>query len=120
MYPGRPELVFVIADVLVGPVAGQNIGNRCPADRRFESGRGGDEIICRHSTVTPPAYYQPLRVGDTTCNGVIHCRKIILHIDSAPGGVDAHRVVRSTPSGTARIWHNDRISIGREKLLLEI
>src|SRR6476620_1435957 len=120
MYPGRPELVFVIADVLVGPVASQNIGNRCPADRRFESSRGGDEIICRHPAVTPPPYHQPLRIGDPTRNGVVHRREIVLHVDSAPGGVDTHRVVRSTPGGTARIRHYYRISVGREKLLLEI
>ena len=38
----------------------------------------------------------------------------------APGSVNAHRVVRPAPGRTARIGHDHGVTVGGEKLLLEI
>ena len=78
------------------------------------------QIIGRHATVAPSADDQAIWVRDPLCDRVINRGKIVLHIDSAPGPVDAHRVFGPAAGRAARIRQDHGVTVGREELLFEL
>src|SRR5262245_37723833 len=118
--PRRPELVLVVADVLIGTVTGYDVRNRCTTHRGLEARRAGDEIIGRHPTVTPTTDSEPFRICQTAPDRVVDRREIVLHVDAAPRRINAHRVGGTTTGRAARIRQDYKVAIGREDLLLEI
>ena len=89
--PGNPELVLVIGNVLICSKAGEDVRDRGAAGRGFETRRRRDEIIRRHTAVTPTTNPKPIRIGQAPRHRVIDRRQIVLDIAMPPIGVNAHR-----------------------------
>src|SRR5262245_15285404 len=110
IFPRLTQLLFVIDDIFVGPVAGENVRGRCAAVGGFETCGAGDQIVRGNPPVTPTAHAETIGIDQGASNRGIYRSEIVLEIDTPPGSEDAEGEFFATTSGAARIRHDDGVT----------
>src|SRR5262249_19057855 len=85
---GRSQFGLVLADVLIGVVPRQDVGNTRAAGRCLEAVVLRDHVIGQNRPVAPAADSQPLRIGDPLPNSIIHRCQHVLPVLVPPVGID--------------------------------
>src|SRR5262249_47999651 len=116
IFPRHAQLLFVIDDIFVSPVTGENVRGRCAAVGGFETCGAGDQIVRGNPAVTPTAHTKTIGIDQAGRNRGIDRREIVLEIDTPPCGEDAEGEFFATTSGAARIRHDDSVTVGGKNL----
>ena len=90
--PRHTQLRFVVADVFVRAVSGEDIRDRCATGCCFEASSRGDKIVGGNTAIAPAANAQLIRISDAASYGIIDRSEVIFDIPVSPVGVNAERV----------------------------
>ena len=116
--PGRPDLVVVLNDVLVGAVERNRKGRPRATCRGFKAGVRCDQVVSQNTAVAPSAHREAIRIGHTDLDGVVDTGEQILHFVVAPVGPNRAREFLAAAGAAAVVHIEDGISFRREKLAL--
>src|SRR5947209_1343034 len=116
MFPGAPDFILIVADVLIGAVSRENVCDAGTTRGSLEPRLAGDDLIREHPAVTPTTHGQPSGIGNALRDGIIDCRQNVLGIDVAPVGVDCLRIILASSGTAARVGGNYYISMCCEEL----
>src|ERR1700739_4848055 len=93
----------------------EEIRNSCHHDCRFKSGSARDGIQRCISTIAVSTDSESTGVGNTFGHEVIHAIQKVLNGQSTPVGTHIMKLY-SSPYYSSRVWKEDHISMGCEKL----
>ena len=119
VFPGRAQLGFVVADVLVGAVAGQHVGNAGTAHGGLEALVAGNNLVGQDAPVAPAAHAQPLGVGHALRHGVVYHGQHVVGVLVAPIGINGLAVGQAPARAAARIGRHHGKTVGGEVLPLK-
>ena len=116
--PRRSQLLLVLADVLVGPVSGQGVGDPGAAGGRLEARRRRDDVVGHHAAVAPASDRHPLRIHEAARDRVVHRAEHVLDVPVPPVGVDRGLEALAAPGAAPRIGRDDDVAVGGDPLPL--
>src|SRR5262249_10999282 len=118
--PRRPQLGFIVANVLVRAIACDDVGYTRAADRSLETCVWGNGVVREHPPIAPTANPQFVGVGDALRYYVVDCRKHVLRVLVSPIGIDRLREVLAASRASARVCGDYHVAVSREQLPFKV
>src|SRR5262245_21356976 len=114
--PGQAQLVLVLADVLVGAVAGDLVRDAGAAGSGLEASGAGDRVVRHHAAVAPAEDAEALGIGDTPGHEGVHGCQHVLHLPVPPIAEYRAREFETAPGAAAVVRLDHDVASPREGL----